>query len=156
MDHIEGGWDGFHRLSVKSRNACALGVPPPSDGENKNEQDLITLPTSTYTARKVWMILISSLFAILLVAYCVRSPPQRLRARLQKLLRDNPRLMRFRVGENVLVRWAYEDMALEEGEEDVMVNGVEPIFVGDEEQIPLKPSPRKGRGSHFASYGIAK
>lgn len=67
-------------------------------------------------------------------------------------MKDRPSLTRFRVGEHVLLRWAQEDMRYEDGEEELMVNGErDPIFV-DEEQIPLKPSPRKG---HVPSYGSA-
>lgn len=44
-------------------------------------------------------------------------------------------------------------MELADSEEDVMVNGDgESIFFADEESIPLKPSPRKGR---VVSYGSA-
>ena len=90
------------------------------------------------------------------MAYCVYSPPQRLREKVQSFVKRYPRLQRWRVGENVLVRWAYEDMPLEDGEEDVMVNGgvaTDPIYAGEEEQIPLKPSPRK---ASVTSYGTAK
>ena len=53
----------------------------------------------------------------------------------------------------MLLRWAQEDMGYENGEEDHMVNGEQdPDFYADEEQIPLKPSPRKG---HVPSYGSA-
>ncbi|KAJ2983713.1 hypothetical protein NUW54_g10604 [Trametes sanguinea] len=59
----------------------------------------------------------------------------------------------FRVGERVLVRWAYEDLELEDeyadGEEDVMVNFAPEA---DPEGIPLKPSPRLGG---FSGYGAA-
>ncbi|KAI0746711.1 hypothetical protein C8Q80DRAFT_1176892 [Daedaleopsis nitida] len=68
----------------------------------------------------------------------------------------HPRLARFRVGERVLVRWAYEDLEMDDdvlyadGEEDTMVNFVPEAEGG--EGIPLKPSPRKGQ---WASYGAA-
>lgn len=57
-------------------------------------------------------------------------------------------------GENRLMRWAHEDLELDE---DLMVNGRdaydEPDEVGDE-YIPLRPSPRKvGRG--VKNYGSA-
>ena len=68
-------------------------------------------------------------------------------------MRSRPSFTRFRVGEHVLLRWAQEDMGYENGEEDHMVNGEQdPDFYADEEQIPLKPSPRKG---HVPSYGSA-
>lgn len=69
-------------------------------------------------------------------------------------LKSRPSLLRFRVGERVLLRWVEEEeMELADSEEDVMVNGDgESIFFADEESIPLKPSPRKGR---VVSYGSA-
>ncbi|KAJ7171126.1 hypothetical protein C8R46DRAFT_1087763 [Mycena filopes] len=56
-------------------------------------------------------------------------------------------------GEGRLVRWAHEDLELDE---DIMVNGRdayddEPDEAGDE-SIPLRPSPRKG-GRGVANYG---
>ena len=93
--------------------------------------------------------------ALALVAHVVRHPPRRIHA----FLKAHPR---FRVREGVLVRWAYEDLALEangdpEGEEDTMVNAADTAYAGDEEQIPLKPSPRHGRGrGKVLGYGTAK
>ena len=59
-----------------------------------------------------------------------------MRRAVSRFVKAHPRLARFRVGERVLVRWAYEDLELEEGgygmggvgsgadgEEDVMVSG---------------------------------
>jgi len=57
-------------------------------------------------------------------------------------------------GESRLVRWAHEDLELDE---DIMVNGSdaydEPEDAGDE-YIPLRPSPRKG-GRSVKNYGTA-
>ncbi|KAJ7434535.1 hypothetical protein B0H11DRAFT_2118375 [Mycena galericulata] len=57
-------------------------------------------------------------------------------------------------GEGRLMRWAHEDLELDE---DFMVNGSdapdEPDETGDE-QIPLRPSPRKG-GRAVKNYGSA-
>ncbi|KAJ7474695.1 hypothetical protein FB451DRAFT_1246311 [Mycena latifolia] len=57
-------------------------------------------------------------------------------------------------GESRLVRWAHEDLELDE---DLMVNGNdaydEPDELGDE-YIPLRPSPRKG-GRTVKNYGSA-
>lgn len=89
--------------------------------------------------------------AIFLVAYCTRS--RRLRSKVQGYLKSHPSLLRFRVGENVLVRWAHEDLELDESEEDVMVNATAANYTADDEQIPLKPSPRMGS---ITGYGTAK
>lgn len=90
---------------------------------------------------------------VAIVGYVLYRPPRPLRQRVIAFLKSRPSLLRFRVGENVLVRWAEEDIELLDGEEDVMVNGDgESIFFADEESIPLKPSPRKGR---ILSYGSA-
>ena len=87
------------------------------------------------------------------MAYCIHSPPQRVRRGLQAYLRKHPSLLRFRVAESVLVRWAYEDLPLDENEEDVMVNGSNANYIRDDEQIPLKPSPRL---TSIPTYGSAK
>ena len=84
-------------------------------------------------------------------------PPRRLRRFLSSWLKSRPSLLRFRVGEGVLVRWVQEDLELD-GEEDFMINGGgrdgDSLFAVDDEEeeaIPLKPSPRKVRG--HSSYG---
>ncbi len=80
------------------------------------------------------------------------SPPRSVRRRFQSYVKKHPSLLKFRVGEGVLIRWASEDLELENGEEDLMVNGANASYGDDEEQIPLKPSPRKG---HLTGYGTA-
>ncbi|PSS08914.1 hypothetical protein PHLCEN_2v3404 [Hermanssonia centrifuga] len=70
----------------------------------------------------------------------------------ESYVKKHPSLLKFRVGEGVLIRWASEDLELENGEEDLMVNGANASYGDDEEQIPLKPSPRKG---HLTGYGTA-
>jgi hypothetical protein len=65
---------------------------------------------------------------------------------------------RFRPGDERLVRWAQEDMALDS---DVMVNGGAYDYHDDEERgwdgsgeyIPLATSPRRGWGVRMQSYG---
>ncbi|KAJ3540976.1 hypothetical protein NM688_g6149 [Phlebia brevispora] len=152
LHHFEGGWEGNHMLSLRSRSSCpqAAGDPP---ADEVGDDELISLPSKDRAIHKIWMIILSSVCAILLVAYCIHSPPKRFRKRFQEYLKKHPSLLRFRVGENVLVRWAYEDLALDESEEDVMVNATNDNYLGDDEQIPLKPSPRKPL---IASYGAAK
>ncbi|KAJ7653102.1 hypothetical protein DFH06DRAFT_1204722 [Mycena polygramma] len=59
-------------------------------------------------------------------------------------------------GEGRLVRWAHEDLELDDSE-DVMVNGSDAVDELDEvgdEYIPLRPSPRK-LGARVKNYGSA-
>lgn len=86
------------------------------------------------------------------IAYLIHSPPRPLRRKLQQYMKDHPSLLRFRVGENVLVRWAHEDVILDDLEDETVVNG-DDINYAEEEQIPLKPSPRK---TGIVSYGTTK
>ncbi|KAF7377974.1 hypothetical protein MSAN_00221300 [Mycena sanguinolenta] len=56
-------------------------------------------------------------------------------------------------GESRLVRWAQEDLELDE---DIMVNGSDAYYEPEDtndENIPLRPSPRKG--GRFKNYGTA-
>ncbi len=100
------------------------------------------------------ILLLSSCTALATLAYLAWRPPVRVRQYVSRFIKTHPRLARFRVGERVLVRWAYEDLEMEEaayapGEEDTMVNGGTGVGAMGE-GIPLKPSPRKGQ---WASYG---
>ncbi|KAK7052513.1 hypothetical protein R3P38DRAFT_2860752 [Favolaschia claudopus] len=57
-------------------------------------------------------------------------------------------------GESRLLRWAQEDLELDE---DIMVNGSDAYYESDDlgdESIPLRPSPRKG-GRSVKNYGSA-
>ena len=91
--------------------------------------------------------------AVFAVAYLIYSPPRPLRRRVQQFLKAHPALLRFRVGEGVLVRWAHEDVLLEDIEDEAtVVHGDDAHFVNEEEQIPLKPSPHRTRTGH-ATYG---
>ena len=81
----------------------------------------------------------------------MQTRPAFIRRYLRSVAKAHPTLLRSRVGENVLVRWA-EDVGME-GDEDVMVNGG--LGMGyafgraaEEEQIPLKPSPKLSVGSY--------
>ena len=97
--------------------------------------------------RAKMVLLLSSFTVIITLAYLAWRPPTRVRQYVTRFLKTHPRLARFRVGEQVLVRWAYEALEMDEGyrpsEEDTMVN-----WSADEERpgegIPLKPSPKKG------------
>lgn len=90
---------------------------------------------------------------ILVVGYLIHSHPQKLKQRLTAhLVESRQSKLPFRVGESVLIRWAEEDMGIED-EEDVMVNSREDRDA--DEQIPLKPSP--GRfSSRPMNYGAAR
>ena len=66
-------------------------------------------------ARHTAILLLSSASALVLLAYAVRHPPRRVRRAVSRFVKAHPHLARFRVGERVLVRWAYEDLELEEG-----------------------------------------
>ncbi|EIW55777.1 uncharacterized protein TRAVEDRAFT_30502 [Trametes versicolor FP-101664 SS1] len=131
---------------------------PPDDNEgvpDKSEQDLADKhPLLGRASRQTLVLLLSSFTAVLALVYVAWFPPARVRQAVSRFMKAHPRLARFRVGERVLMRWAYEDLEMEdgygygEGEEDVMVNYAPEV----EEGIPLKPSPRLGG---FAGYGAA-
>lgn len=84
------------------------------------------------------------------IAYLIYSPPRPLRRQVQQFLKNHPSLLRFRVGESVLVRWAHEDVLLEDLDDETVVNGDDVNYSYEEEQIPLKPSPRK---TGITTYG---
>ena len=154
-------------------NSFTEGDTPPPKSEadaGEKEEDLTgKLPAPVARRRTILLIVLLSRYllsayltshinstpnsaATLVVAYkyLIHSPPAFLRPYLSPLRRAFP----FRVTEGRLVRWAAEDLALAgleygddgEGEEDLMVN---------QEEIPLKPSPRLGRG-RVADYGAAR
>ncbi|CDO74760.1 hypothetical protein BN946_scf185001.g8 [Trametes cinnabarina] len=128
---------------------------PPADSEPPTEDDpndlRDTYPISDRASRAKLALLLSSFTAVVVLMYLAWFPPARVRQYVTRFLKAHPRLARFRVGERVLVRWAYEDLELgddyAEGEEDVMVNFAPEA---DPEGIPLKPSPRLGG---FSGYG---
>ncbi|KAI0067028.1 hypothetical protein BV25DRAFT_1878067 [Artomyces pyxidatus] len=148
-------WNGTHTFDWKTRHACAnvRATPspypptPPDDPapviDAPPADELITPPpvSPRMTARAVTTILFCTIAALFGVAYVTLHPPEFVRSfRIRRL--------RTRVSADKLLRWADEDLALMEvGEEDEMVNAHV-----DNEQIPLKPSPKLG----FANYGSAK
>ncbi len=152
-------------MTASRRPTPTAGAPagppddaPPDDDEgipDKSEQDLADgHPLLGRTPRQTLVLLLSSFTAVLALVYVACVPPARVRQAVSRFRKAHPRLARFRVGERVLMRWAYEDLEMEdgygygEGEEDVMVNYAPEV----EEGIPLKPSPRLGG---FAGYGAA-
>ncbi|KAI0635105.1 hypothetical protein C8Q77DRAFT_1105856 [Trametes polyzona] len=129
--------------------------PLPAPGDGKSEKELADgRPLGGRTPRSTLVLLLSSFAAVLALVYVAWFPPARVRQYVSRFVKTHPRLARFRVGERVLMRWAYEDLEMEdgygygEGEEDLMVN----FAPQAEEGIPLKPSPRLG-GS--MGYGAA-
>ena len=169
-------WNGTHVFQWRTRHACPSmrakpGPPqdspppgdsdeettPPTDDEDGDSEELVGgHPMSGRAVRSMMILLLSSFTAIMTLAYLAWHPPTRVRQYVARFVKAHPRLGRWRVGESVLVRWAYEDLEMGEdfgygeGEEDTMVN-----FAPEEEAsegIPLKPSPRKGR---WPSYGTA-
>ncbi|KAI0701711.1 autophagy-related protein 27-domain-containing protein [Earliella scabrosa] len=173
-------WNGTHTFQWRTKHACGsrlaepvphkdapasdddddAGTPPPDagdgDGDGSGEQELVNeSPLHGRAVRSAAILLLSSCTAVATLAYLAWHPP----ACVRRFVKAHPRLGRFRVGERVLVRWAYEDLEMEEeigyagGEEDTMVNFGPPADLEEAgEGIPLKPSPRKGR---WMSYGTA-
>ena len=160
-------WNGTHTFQWRTKHACGSqrALPPadnpPSGGVGDEDQDTPPpddeselrngYPFSGSIARTRMILILSSCTALATLAYLAWRPPARVQQYISRFVKAHPRLARFRVGERMLVRWAYEDMEMAEaayapGEEDTMVNGE----MG--EGIPLKPSPRKGQ---WASYGAA-
>ncbi|KAI0371892.1 hypothetical protein BV20DRAFT_126812 [Pilatotrama ljubarskyi] len=177
-------WNGTHAFNWRTKQACgkqlskptgtgkatptATGGPsptdapveddaPPPDSETPDESKELAdeYPLSGRSPRATLALLLSSFTAVLALAYIAWFPPTRVRQYVSRFMKAHPRLARFRVGERVLMRWAYEDLEMDdeygygEGEEDVMVNFAP---VADQEGIPLKPSPRP---SGFTTYGAA-
>ncbi|KAI0049347.1 hypothetical protein FA95DRAFT_1604471 [Auriscalpium vulgare] len=158
-------WNGTYAFTWKTKYACASGQPkgapaedhthePPPEDATPPADDLLTTPPMVgQRVRSVVTILLLSGGAIFGVAYLILRPPMAVRRHTTPLLRAFRR-SRFRsaIGESKLLRWAQEDMALLE-EEDEMVNAHGDIeFEAFNEQIPLKPSP----GRVFANYGTAQ
>ena len=175
-------WNGTHTFQWRTKHACGTrlaepvpnkdapasdddddaGTPPPDagdgdgNGDGSGEQELVNeSPLHGRAVRSAAILLLSSCTAVATLAYLAWHPP----ACVRRFVKAHPRLGRFRVGERVLVRWAYEDLEMEEeigyagGEEDTMVNfGPAADLEEAGEGIPLKPSPRKGR---WMSYGTA-
>ncbi|KAH9849418.1 hypothetical protein C2E23DRAFT_935780 [Lenzites betulinus] len=176
-------WNGTHTFNWRTKHACGTRLPPPagtvtatrpggpaptsdptteppedtppSDDEELPDKELADgRPFGGRTTRSMMVLLLSSFTAVLALAYVAWFPPPRVRQAVSRFVKAHPRLARWRVGERVLMRWAYEDLEMDdgygygEGEEDVMVN----FAAMPEEGIPLKPSPRLGGVS---GYGAA-
>ncbi|KAI0360733.1 hypothetical protein OH77DRAFT_1493144 [Trametes cingulata] len=177
-------WNGTHSFNWRTKQACgkqlskptgtqratatATGAPSPTDAPVEDDtpppdteapdgsKELADeYPLSGRSSRATLALLLSSFTAVLVLAYIAWFPPARVRQYVSRFMKAHPRLARFRVGERVLMRWAYEDLEMDdeygygEGEEDVMVNYA-PLT--EQEGIPLKPSPRP---SGFTTYGAA-
>ena len=96
--------------------------------------------------------------AVGVLAWLIYSPPRVLRRRVQQYLKAHPALLRFRVGEGVLVRWAqHEDVLLDDMDDDAtVVHGDDVHYADEEEQIPLKPSPHRTRSGHITYGSLSK
>lgn len=169
-------WNGTHTFQWRTKHACAAqhavpnppaGKEPPSPPVGDEDQDTPPPddeeqelrgndPFSRRAARTRMILLLFSATTLAALAYLAWRPPARVRQYISRLMKAHPRLTRFRVGERVLVRWAYEDLEMEAApgyapaEEDTMVNwGAGAREVG--EGIPLKPSPRKGQWMNYGT-----
>ncbi|KAI0826676.1 hypothetical protein BC628DRAFT_251281 [Trametes gibbosa] len=175
-------WNGTHTFNWRTKHACGKqlsppartitatgpggpsptsdqplespGDTPPTEDEGLPDKELADArPLGGRTTRSMMILLLSSFTAVLVLAYVAWFPPPRVRQAVSRLMKAHPRLTRFRVGERVLMRWAYEDLEMDdgfgygEGEEDVMVN----FTAQAEEGIPLKPSPRLGGVSTYGA-----
>ncbi|KIP04092.1 hypothetical protein PHLGIDRAFT_25794 [Phlebiopsis gigantea 11061_1 CR5-6] len=164
--------DGGHLFAWKTPHACAVSREgQPDSPKEENPEDLAPPILSKRPSLGYWAAMISSAyvsrascskthklrtsfrFAIAVVAYLIYSPPRWLRRQIQQYLKNHPSLLRFRVGESVLVRWAHEDVLLDDMDDETVVNGDDVNYVYEEEQIPLKPSPRK---SGIVTYGSTR
>ncbi|KAH9896810.1 hypothetical protein C8Q73DRAFT_687159 [Cubamyces lactineus] len=163
-------WNGTYTFQWRTKHACGRSIgtgtatatmpaKPTSSGpaepaENDSPpvdvpEDLADDPRgiSGRMSHSLLVLVLSSFTALLALVYVAWFPPARVRQYVTRFVKAHPRLARFRVGERVLMRWAYEDLELVdeygygEGEEDVMVNFAPDA---DPEGIPLKPSPRLG------------
>ncbi|KAA1472706.1 hypothetical protein DENSPDRAFT_839047 [Dentipellis sp. KUC8613] len=155
-------WNGTHVFTWFTKHACAHAhsadsAPdaPPADAPPNDE--LIETPPERYWTSKhsLTTILLCTAAVLFGLGYTFIHPPPPLRRRMAPVIR---RIRRSRfssaVGENKLLRWAQEDLALADfDEEDEMVNarGSDDIE-GWDEQIPLKPSPKSPA---VANYGTA-
>ena len=93
---------------------------------------------------------------MLAATYLAHRPPRRLRRAVLAYMKAHPRVMHSRAGEQVLIRWAREDLIFDAGDEDTLVNGPLPMpavrtGAGIDEGIPLKPSPRPMLPNNYGS-----
>ncbi|KAI0929449.1 hypothetical protein AcV7_005300 [Taiwanofungus camphoratus] len=172
-------FNGTYAFTWRTKHACSQALPgrtstatpakptkapesepdpdaPPKDDESEGDERKLIDPDiiAGRSRRSMMTAFLSSAAVIFLVMYTVYFPPRRLQHFITSYVKSHPSLLRSRVGERVLVRWAHEDFGLEAGEEDVMVNADGQFeALAMDEQIPLKPSPR--RSAALANYGSA-
>ncbi|KAI0087182.1 hypothetical protein BDY19DRAFT_995257 [Irpex rosettiformis] len=144
-------YNGEHIFSWRSPHACAQGKSSgPSDGPSApdnsggdSEEELIDPSLYGRSGRALWTLIALTTLTTAVVAYLIYFPPRPFRRFISRFLKRHPSI-HFRVGETVLVRWAQEEMDLDE-DDPMFVNGDDiSQFLDDEEGIPLKPSPHKG------------
>ncbi|KAJ6555144.1 hypothetical protein DFH09DRAFT_574038 [Mycena vulgaris] len=147
--------------------------PPPNDTSDPNEDSEQLLESDRQRKSRRSTAIIFLIISIFITSICIISykypnrfnllMSEHIKPIFHRLSLDNfPRISipssLKPAGEGRLVRWAHEDLELDE---DLMVNGSdaygdaydEPDEVGDE-SIPLRPSPRKG-GRALKNYGSA-
>ncbi|KAI0343849.1 hypothetical protein BDW22DRAFT_1419677 [Trametopsis cervina] len=146
---------GDHYFVWKSPHACVQsreGNSPTDTDNSEDEQNLVSPPIGMRTNRAIWALVAITTTITAIAAYLIYFPPRLFRKLVSRYLKNHPSLLRFRVGENVLVRWAHDEIDLD-GEEPLFIDGDDiNHYVDDEEGIPLKPSPRK---VGFTTYGTA-
>ncbi|CCM03455.1 uncharacterized protein FIBRA_05588 [Fibroporia radiculosa] len=169
-------WNGTHVFEWRTKHACGKTIEksPPSDPEDdpaddperdappKDAEDddvpgdsrkLIDPELLASRSRRSMTLFASFTGVVLGIMYVLYFPPPRVRAFMSSYVKRHPWLLRSRVGERALVRWASEDFVFDAGEEDTMVNAEGDLdAIALDEQIPLKPSPRR---SVVSNYGTA-
>ncbi|KAF9218865.1 hypothetical protein BS17DRAFT_790408 [Gyrodon lividus] len=115
----------------------------PTDDTNGEGNQLQDMPPKSITTV---LLLTSSglvlLAVIVILRHCLPRP-------LQRWIRKYTVSSRFHVGEARLLQWAYEDAHWMGSKEDFMVNGGDDSI--DDDNIPLKPTPRKNFSVHYGS-----
>ncbi|KAJ7621019.1 hypothetical protein FB45DRAFT_928129 [Roridomyces roridus] len=137
------------------------GEKPAEDGDNSDQ--LLEDGRQRNSRRSTAIILFLLSFAIISLSYLSYKHPQRITQLFQRLplhvsLPSLPNSLKP-AGESRLMRWAHEELELDDSE-DFMVNGLGADALDDDEstgdeQIPLKPSPRQGLTRDVKTYGSA-
>ncbi|KAI0700287.1 hypothetical protein BC835DRAFT_444835 [Cytidiella melzeri] len=151
--------NGDHIFTWRSPHGCAQSrqePSPPSDGPGDSDEsdgdgefELVDPSFGNRARQSLWTLIAITSCVTAAIAYLIYFPPRKLRRFVSKFLKKHTN---FRVGENVLVRWAHDEIDLEE-DGPLFINGDDiSNDIEDEENIPLKPSPRKVT---FTTYGTA-
>ncbi|KAH7908806.1 hypothetical protein BJ138DRAFT_1156856 [Hygrophoropsis aurantiaca] len=162
---------GVHSFFWSTKYACArdVGVPlgtvatsfdedktdekdsgmetdPHHNDTDPDEKELMQIPESGN--HSIPTIVAVTGVGVLVIAMLAYYPPKSLRSAVRKYTKSG----RFRVGEINLVHWANEDMGFLDEEVGTMVNADNNDDLdGDDESIPLKPSPRQKSVRYYGS-----